>query len=54
MLKRLGPALLITTVLASIVVSAQQGRGTNPAAPAQQGRGANQNPDAEIPRRSSH
>ena len=54
MFKRLGLAVLITTAAASMVVSAQQGRGANPPAPAAQGRGANpapaqQNPDAEIP-----
>src|SRR4030095_2878350 len=49
MVRRLWAVLVMTIALAGIVVSAQQGRGTNPAAPAQQGRGANQNPDAEIP-----
>ena len=44
MVNRIGPAFLITTVLAGMVVSAQQ-RGANPAAPAQQGREV----DAEIP-----
>jgi len=49
MLKRLVPVLVVTTFLASIAVTAQQGRGAAPSAPGQQGRGANQNPDAEIP-----
>jgi type 1 glutamine amidotransferase len=55
-MKRLGLVLLMMTVLAGFVVSAQQqGRGANPAAPAPQGRGANpaappqQGADPDIP-----
>ena len=40
-MKRLGSALLMMIVLAGLAGSAQQSRGTNPAAPAPQGRGAN-------------
>jgi len=40
-MKRLGSALLMMIVLAGLAGSAQQGRGTNPAAPVPQGRGAN-------------
>jgi type 1 glutamine amidotransferase len=54
-MKRLGSGLLMMMVLSGLAGSAQQGRGTNPAAPTSQGRGGNpaapaqQGGDPDIP-----